>query len=984
MSKIKLEDRFPGMHPIDSIPSLRMFNGFGTRLCGTRDVDSLTGWYITTRCVCALFIPIIALRAYRVTDAEDGQVFIGREPLSPLAKGWNMVMAAVVAGLCAALVWASYIDSPDYRAAGQLEDARRLAESDQPVEAAELYSAVIMGRTSHAGGAEYALKSLLDDLVRRGRAEQAASVLDIVINVQRRFPETDIIRQPFEWGAPWVERFAASDVRGALEFLDVIAPLAKDTAAVDATRVQLLERAVAEAPESPDLASRLALMYEARGELDKCDELLVPLVERLGASEGARILGQSYARRGEYQSSFALLLPYVDGRLQQFRAAEEAYNAVVEQKWARVVERLKGGEGSEDFYRRYEAADEAGQQAIVREYVETQIRDDPAIVAAQEEMMALADVVPVALDLGIVRLRRAQKMVDSQARRDELAEAEKTFLAIRGLAGGSDEYRLYLGQVYYWLGKHAEGRALFDEVLIANQRDFDTLMAVCSALRDVGAESDARQLAEEAYEKETDPARKYEAARMRALMPVDTDDTITWLERADPSDVNVMASLHTARGRKAIQEGEDATADRHFRNAIKAYASQSESASALNNAALVYFSLFLLNGDRAAFDEGVEMLEKAVALDPGDSILLFNSASTLIDAALMDIIGDAIDVKRLRMRGDLEMLPYLYKDPKGRESLRQVVAEHPSIAKALERFDKVMVLAPKNSRTYATVAELYEFTRDVEALTELRGRMREVELDLADEQRRALDIYAGKDDGTRRADIQASVARFQKLVEEMRSRPAHVEFAIAAGYLVRQQITGTIVGLEADPNELVALAEAAHKAAPSSATRRTLLHALLFRANQELVRQNTRYAEIVARAGRAVHPSSLIAVALHQGDDVQAAILENTDFQSALSLVIEDAHAFPDDARPWGWAMLKPSFPEEAAEVACAVAEDRVARVMREIDQALHPVSASVALEAYWCALIAGEEAAGLDILRNYAAKGVPMPFDVEGRSDGG
>ncbi len=978
MSRIKLEDRFPSMQPIDSMPSMRMFNGFGTRLCGTRDVDSVTGWYITTSCICALFIPIIALRAYRVTDAEDGQVFIGREPLSPFARGWNMVMAAVAAGLCTALVWASYINSPDYRAAGQLEDARRLVESDQPVEAARLYRAVIMGRTSHASGAELGLKSLLDELVRRGRAEQAASVLDIAITVQRRFPATDIIRKPFEWGAPWVERFAASDVRGALAFLDVIAPLAKDTAAVDATRVQLLERAVAEEPKNADLASRLALMYEARGGLDQCHELLVPLKERLGTSEGARILGQSYARRSEYESSFALLLPYVDGRLKELRAAEEGYNGAVEKKWARIVERLQAGGGPEDFYRRYEAADQAGQQAILREYVGTQIRDDPVIVAAKEEVMALADVVPVAFDLGIVRFRRAQEMVDPQSRQDELEEAEQTFLAIRGLAGDSDEYRLYLGQVYYWLGKHAEGRALFDEVLLANQRDFDTLMAVGSTLRDLGAESDARQLAEEAYEKETDPARKYEAAQMRAVMPVDIDDRITWLERADPSDVNVQARLNTALGHKAIQEGEDAKADRYFRNAIKAYASQAESASAVNNAALVYFSLFELNGDRVAFDQGVKMLEKAVALDPDDSILLFNSASTLVDAALMEVIGDAIDVKKLRMRGDLEMLSYLYNDEGGREALRRLVGEHPTIAKALERYDRAMVLAPKDSQTYATVAELYEFTRDVEALNVLRGRMQQVQMDLADEQRRAVDFYAGKDNGTRLAEIQASLARFQNLVEEMRSRPAPVEFAIAAGHLIKQRIAGDIAGMKADSNELVALAEAAHNAAPSSATRRTLLQSLLFRVHQELTRQNERYAEIAARAGRALPPSLLIAVALHQGNDVQAALMENADFQSALSLVIEDARGFPHDARPWGWAMLKPTFPEEAAEVACAVAEDSVARIMREIDQALHPVSASVAFEAYWCALIAGEEAAGLEILRDYAARGVPMPFDFE------
>ena len=978
MTEVNLEDRFPSMRPIRLAPSQVTFNGFGTRLCGRRDLDPETGTYVTTNCICALFVPILALRAYRVADAEDGRYFVGQEPLSTLARGWNTVLVAGVISLGAVFGWNAYVSSPDYRAAKQMADAEQLAASGQPVEAAQVYRTVILGGSGQAKGAQAALRELLDELVRREKPEHAAAVLGIVIDVQRRSPGTSIIRDPYEWGASAVERFADANARGAAALLEVIAPLVGDTTALDAQRVGLLERAVAEEPEDPDLASKLAVLYEARGELDKCDELLAPHERRLGTTEGARILGQSCARRGDFEPAFALLLPYVEGRLKQLHVAERNYNDAIEHAWERVIERLEDGQGPEDFYRRYEAADEAGQQAMVQEYVGGQIRDDPVITAAQEELMALAGVVPVALELGIVRLRRAQAMTAPQARQEELKEAERTFLAIRGLAGESDEFRLFLGQVYYWLGKHAEGRALFDELLAANQRDYDTLMAVCSTLRDLGAESEARQLVEEAYEKETDLARKYEAAHMRALIHIDLDDTIAWLERANPADISVKASLSSARGQKAMQEGRNRQAERHMRDAIQAYASQTQSSSALNNAALVYFSLFQLTGDRADFDQAAEMLEKAVALEPSDSILLFNAASTLLDGALMDIMGGAIDFRKLRMPGDLELLPYFYRDQEGRRELRRRVAEHPDIAKALERFDKVMVLAPKSTRAYTTVAALFEYTCDLEALTDLRDRIQQVQLDLADRERKVLDFYTGEDDETWRADIEAGIARFQKLFDETKAESAGVEFAIAVGYLTEQRIMGSFVGLHAEPDELVAMAQAGHDAAPSSATRRALLRALLFRAHQNLAQQDGRYAEIVGRAGRALHPSSLIAVALDQGPELRKAVLKNADVQSALSLVIEDAKAFPDDARPWGWAMLEPSHADEAAKLAIAVSKDQVAQVVRDIEQVLHPVTASVALEAYWCALIAGEEAAGLEILREYAARGVPMPFDVQ------
>jgi hypothetical protein len=138
----------------------------------------------------------------------------------------------------------------------------------------------------------------------------------------------------------------------------------------------------------------------------------------------------------------------------------------------------------------------------------------------------------VALDLGLVLLRRGQVLNDPEARQRELEKAEKTFLAIRTTAGKTDEFRLSLGQVYYWLGKHADGRKLFDALLADKGRDSKTLGAVAQVLREVGAVSEARTLVEEAYDKETDPRQKAGMARSRAAMRRDLDDRIRWLERS--------------------------------------------------------------------------------------------------------------------------------------------------------------------------------------------------------------------------------------------------------------------------------------------------------------------------------------------------------------------------------------------------------------------------------------------------------------------
>ena len=120
------------------------------------------------------------------------------------------------------------------------------------------------------------------------------------------------------------------------------------------------------------------------------------------------------------------------------------------------------------------------------EYIDRQIKDDPAVDAAREKLAKQAMVVPAALDLGMVTLQRAESMKDPAARRAELERAEKTFLAIRGTAGESDQYMLHLGQVYYWLGKQKEGQEEFDKLLAKHQRKAEMLYGLAKVLRDLG------------------------------------------------------------------------------------------------------------------------------------------------------------------------------------------------------------------------------------------------------------------------------------------------------------------------------------------------------------------------------------------------------------------------------------------------------------------------------------------------------------------
>ena len=58
-------------------------------------------------------------------------------------------------------------------------------------------------------------------------------------------------------------------------------------------------------------------------------------------------------------------------------------------------------------------------------------------------------------------------------RRKELESAEKLFLAIRGLAGDTPDYKLSYGQVLYWLGRASEGSKMLEDLLTSTQRDYE-------------------------------------------------------------------------------------------------------------------------------------------------------------------------------------------------------------------------------------------------------------------------------------------------------------------------------------------------------------------------------------------------------------------------------------------------------------------------------------------------------------------------------
>ena len=138
---VDMRAKFPKMTPVNSAPTLFRLNGCGVGMYGKRDVDKETGTYVATWCLSILFVPLLGFRAYRVARAQGrGWYFLGTEPLSPLVKGWNVLVAAVVIAGAGIGWYVNYTGSPAYLAKQEMQKAAVLVGQNHPGEAAKIFA----------------------------------------------------------------------------------------------------------------------------------------------------------------------------------------------------------------------------------------------------------------------------------------------------------------------------------------------------------------------------------------------------------------------------------------------------------------------------------------------------------------------------------------------------------------------------------------------------------------------------------------------------------------------------------------------------------------------------------------------------------------------------------------------------------------------------------------------------------------------------
>ncbi|MCA9608545.1 MAG: SEL1-like repeat protein [Myxococcales bacterium] len=275
-----------------SAPALFRINGFGFGLYGERDRRP-DGSYIATYALSALWVPVLAIGAYRVVSQGNRYGFLAKERLSTFAKGWNF---AVLGAIVLAIGWGaigSYLDSPSRRAGIALEEARAFEDAGEAERAAVAYQHVIDVWGSTGGNATAAAAGLMRVLTTRVEAPLTASRVDEAIRVARRYeglpdyarggePATVLSTALGEWADQIGDEDDASRM-AALRLVDLGAELTTGSEA-GALRARSAALHVAIAESLREEWPSEALRHFVQAGTPEAMEAATPLVASLGPS----------------------------------------------------------------------------------------------------------------------------------------------------------------------------------------------------------------------------------------------------------------------------------------------------------------------------------------------------------------------------------------------------------------------------------------------------------------------------------------------------------------------------------------------------------------------------------------------------------------------------------------------------------------------------------------------------------------------------
>ena len=255
-----------------------------------------------------------------------------------------------------------------------------------------------------------------------------------------------------------------------------------------------LGKAVAAAPRDQLLVCALAETRAAAGDTAGARQL----IEGLGppgrlVGRARTLLAQLRRDPGNLAGAADILESWLAWRKPMYQAAANRYSDHRRALGEQLEGEMKRGEHNAELEPLMKDKGEDEQQEAFMTWVGARMDSDSQLNALGNALGRHAAIAPAALLAGQIALERARAAEGDEAER-LLAAAEQHYLSIQLIAAGSFDYQLGLGQVYYRLGRPADGDKEFD-ALLAEEQPMATL-AVASTYRELGVGDRARALAE--------------------------------------------------------------------------------------------------------------------------------------------------------------------------------------------------------------------------------------------------------------------------------------------------------------------------------------------------------------------------------------------------------------------------------------------------------------------------------------------------------
>ena len=892
---------------------------------------------------------------------------LGKEPVSGFCKGYNMLAILAALGLFGFTGWKSYTSSPTYLSGKQMKAAEAaLASKDYP-DAADKFLEIIDKRWPDQREANDQMIATFEEGLRSDKAEDVAGLIALA-------PRTDnkkLVESSIKGGKRSIDRFESTDLMGTVSILKELRKLVPLDNELLAKRTTILEKVVVEKPDNIEAKTELAEVYYDGASYAKAAALLEPVQAKLEPDDrGTLFLGKSLSELGRYSDAIPLLKAYVEPKMKALRAAESKYNRESERAYKTAFTKLDNGSGPESFYTRLDAASEAEQGLIVSNQVNSMMEKDRRYMKSIEDFQKANEVVPHAFDLGLAQLFNARTLSPGDEQKTGFEEAEKTFLSFQTSAGESDEYRLFLGQVKYWLGKSDEGKELFDQLLESNKRSNQSLLMIGSTLRELGERAVAGDYFEEAYENGKNTEEKQNAATARALTVSDSEDKLKWLQRSNTESPEIQVRIANVKSRMASDRGDTEEAIKFMRESVAGLEKLGDSVSALNNRGLAYMELFELTGDPGDYQKGANEMTKALELNPNDGIIVTNSLSTLMTSSMIKVLAPHFDFKTLKGTISDDMLKMLYHDQSGYDKLTAQITAIPEFEKARSLAERGMLIAPKSPSSYGLAVRYHTLAQERDLVAKIGNSIKGQELDTAETIEETKKRWTESGAAENLAEIKISIKKQDEDLADLEAGTLEHYYSI-----LKRAESETYLSFHGEPAQLehhLGIAKKVQEVKPCRLADYVVTELHFSMADREL-QSSTEYQSLYKATKRSWNEKDRILWALTR-DDLKPQLLENEHLKAAYQLTSDYIEKFPKGSSINSWGVIHAFSPEKGQLIKKQIEKEGRVESSIAFRKAMSPLDPGAPLREYLLHRMRGDFAKADQAMAEAKERGIPLP----------